>query len=240
MAHTPSPILGGAVGGAEVAAPPSLTRWVGLCAAAEGIGMTAAAAAAKGSQVLVGEPSGGWQVAFVLALVVAGGLVEGLALGVAQSVGLSSWLPRRRRTAWVLVTLAVAGVGWAAASAPAVLSAGAAGDEPALPVVLAGAAGLGVVMGGVLGSVQALVLRGVVRHPWRWVPANVAAWAVAMPLVFVGATSAGAAWSFLSVVAWGTLTGVVAGAALGLVTGAFLVWLKGSPARARDAVSAPS
>lgn len=58
--------------------------------------MTAAAAAARGSKVLVGEPSGGWRVALVLALVVAGGLVEGVALGVAQSVGLSSWLPCRR------------------------------------------------------------------------------------------------------------------------------------------------
>lgn len=95
-------------------------------------------------------------------------------------------------------------------------------------------------MGGVIGSAQAIVLRGVVPHPWRWVLANVAGWAVAMPLIFVGATSPGAARSFASVVVWGTLTGLVAGAALGVVTGGFLAWLIGSPAPARDALHAPS
>ena len=108
-------------GRSRVAAPPSLARWTALCAAAETVGMTAAAAAATTSKTFVGEQSTGSQVAVALALVVAGGLVEGLALGVAQSSGLSAWLPRQRRTRWVLATVVVAGLGWAGASAPAVL-----------------------------------------------------------------------------------------------------------------------
>jgi hypothetical protein len=203
------------------AAAPSLARWVALCAAAEAVGMTAAAAAAKASQALV---SGGTSRVVALSIVVAGGLVEGLALGVAQSRGLSVWLPRRARNRWVLVTVAVAGLGWSGASAPAAL-ADDGGTEPSLWLVLAGAVGLGLAMGAVLGGAQSLVLRGLVPRPGRWVIANVVAWAVAMPVIFLGATTPGAGWSALAVTALGTGTGALAGAALGLVSGWFLASL---------------
>lgn len=210
------------------AAPPSIARWTALCAAAEAVGMTAAALAARTSQGLVGESSTGRAAAVALSLVVAGGLVEGVALGVAQVAGLGRWLPGLDRGRWVLVTVAVAGLGWAAASAPSVL-ADDGGSTPPLPLILAGAAGLGAAMGAVLGAAQALVLRGQVAHPWRWAGANALAWPAAMAVIFVGATTPSAEWPTPAVVGLGTATGLAAGAALGMVSGWFLPSLAGPP-----------
>src|SRR5664279_5314504 len=90
----------------------SLFRWTALCAAAEAIGMTAAASAAKLSQALVGEPATSREVAIALALVVGGGLIEGAALGGLQALGLGRLVPELDRRRWLLVTIAVAGLGW--------------------------------------------------------------------------------------------------------------------------------
>jgi F420H(2)-dependent quinone reductase len=217
---------------------PSLARWVALCAAAEAVGMTAAAAAAKLSQALVGEPDGTREVVTVLAVVVAGGLVEGTALGVAQGSGLRAWLPDRTRRVWVAVTVAVAGLGWAGAALPGTLAGG--GDDGSKPpwlLVVAGALALGAVMGVVLGAAQAPVLRGHVAHPWRWVAASAAAWPAAMAAIFVGATAPSADWSAPTVVVLGTVTGLVAGALLGVVSGWFLPSLTGRPAHERAVVA---
>ena len=199
---------------------PSPAVWIGLCAAAEAVGMTAAALAATTSSA-PGVPASA-----ALALVVAGGLVEGIALGVAQAVGLRGLLARSGRRAWVFATVLVAGLGWAAASAPAAFDPGG-GSEPPVALVLGGAAALGAVMGAVLGAAQGWVLRGAVPHPWRWVGANAAAWASAMPVIFLGAMSPSADWSVIAVAALGTGTGLAAGAVLGAVTGWFLPSLCG-------------
>lgn len=208
----------------------SMARWITLCAVAEAIGMTAAATAAKASQALVGEPGNPREASLALTLVVAGGLVEGLALGGLQAAGLGRLLPGLDRRRWLLVTTAVAGLGWALASAPAALSGTDDGSAPPLLLVLGGAATLGAVMGLLLGAAQAGVLRGHVRHPWRWVCASAAAWAPAMAVIFLGATAPEADWSAPAVVALGTATGLVAGAVLGLVSWWFMDTLDGPPA----------
>jgi hypothetical protein len=215
------------------ARPLSLVRWTALCATAEAIGMTAAATAAKASQALVGEPGNGREAIVVLSLVVGGGLVEGVALGGLQAVGLQRLFPGLNRRRWLQVTTAVAGLGWAAASAPAALSGADDGTVPPLLLVLCGALGLGAVMGALLGAVQVSGLRGHVRHPWRWVGANTAAWAPAMAVIFLGATAPGADWPGPAVAALGTVTGLAAGTVLGLVSGWFLPTLDGSPAHNR-------
>jgi len=166
-------------------------------------------------------------VAVALSLVVAGGLVEGVALGIAQAAGLRRWLPKVVRRRWVLVTVAVAGVGWAAASAPAALSGDGGGGGPSWPLILACAAVLGAAMGTVLGAAQAAVLRGQLPHRWRWVGANAVAWAAAMPVIFLGATTPGAGWPVWTVVGLGAGTGLTAGAVLGLIGGWFLPSLAG-------------
>jgi hypothetical protein len=183
--------------------------------------MTAAALAAKLAQRISGDAPQGRDAALALAVVVAGGLVEGGALGVLQARGLRRLLPRFDTSRWVVVTAAVAGLGWAGASVPGVLGSDG-GEGPPLLVVLAGAVALGAVMGAVLGAVQALVLRGVVRRPGRWVLANVAGWPPAMAVIFIGATTPGSTWSIPTVTALGTVTGLVAGTVLGVITGRFL------------------
>ena len=200
-------------------------RWVVACAAAEAVGMTAAAGAARGADGLA--PLAGFLV------VVAGGLVEGTALGLAQSTVLSTRLGRTGRRAWVAVTVLVAGLGWAAGSAPATLAADAGGPAPSLGIVMLGGAALGLAMGALLGGAQATVLRHRVRHPWRWVTANALAWPIAMAVIFAGATTAGPAWSWPVVAGYGALTGAIAGAGLGLVSGSWLAALDGPPLRHR-------
>jgi hypothetical protein len=199
-------------------------RWLLACAVAETIGMGASAGAARVAQSMSPGPG--------VAVVVAGGIIEGTALGVAQGAVLRERLGPRHRT-WVLVTVLVAGLGWALGSAPAAVSGDESGTAPPLGLVVLGAAGLGLVMGALLGAAQAAVLRDRVRHPWRWVTANALGWTVAMAVIFTGATTAGADWAWPVVVGYGALTGGLAGAALGLVTGAWLPALDGRSLRHR-------
>jgi hypothetical protein len=203
-------------------------RWVALCAGAEAIGIAAAASAGWSAQRLPQDTSSG----AALALVVAGGLVEGTALGVLQAAGLAPVVPGLDRRRWILVTVLVAGLGWAAASAPATLSTDDGGPGPALVLVLAGAAGLGAAMGAVLGGAQSLVLRHRVAHPGRWPGANALAWTAAMPVIFLGANVTGADWPIWSVALLGAVTGAAAGAVLGLITALFLPGL--DPDRSRS------
>jgi deazaflavin-dependent oxidoreductase (nitroreductase family) len=197
-------------------------RWVLACALAETIGMTAAATAAR----LGNGSEDHW---LALAVVVAGGLVEGAALGVLQSKVLASRWSSIRRGTFVSATLAVAGLGWAVASAPGVLAGDGGGAGPPLPLIVLGAIGIGLVMGPVLGAAQAPAFRGAVAHPRRWILASTAAWPPAMAVIFIGASTAGAGWSTLAVAGYGALTGAVAGTVLGLVSGLWLDSLDGQP-----------
>lgn len=200
--------------------------WVVGCAVAEGIGMTAASSAA-----LLAEGMPEDSKALALGVIVLGGLVEGTALGVIQARLLRTVLGSRVR-AWALTTVAVAGLGWAGASAPQALSGDAGGAPPPVGLVLAGAAAMGLVMGAVLGAAQALSLRGLVRHPWRWVSVSAVAWVPTMVVIFAGATAPSSTWHAYQTVPLGLATGLAAGALLGLVYGVLLPTLDGPPPHA--------
>ncbi len=207
--------------------------WLVACVIAESIGMTASAGAARGATVLSdGGVAHASEVGF--ALVVLGGLVEGTALGVLQSRALGGLLGHRGRVRWLVATVLVAGVGWAAGSAPSALAEDSGtGSEPSVLAVLLGAAALGAGMGVFLGAAQGWALRGHARHPWRWITASVVGWAGAMPVIFLGATTVGADWPWGQVVVAGTVTGAGAGLVLGLLTGPFLRTFDGPPLRHR-------
>ncbi len=192
--------------------------------------MTAAALAARAADPVAGGAAGS---AFALFLIVLGGLVEGTALGTVQAVLLGRVFPRLRRRRYAVVTVLVAGLGWAAASAPRVLSGDSGGTPPSLLLVLPGAAALGLTMGALLGAAQAWSLRGAVPHPWRWVAANAAAWAPAMAVIFLGASAPGADWPLSALVGIALVTGAAAGAVLGVVTGWFLPSLVGTSVTGR-------
>jgi hypothetical protein len=200
--------------------------WVVGCAVAEGVGMTAASSAA-----LLADGMSDDARALALVVIVLGGLVEGTALGLVQARLLRTVLGPRVR-AWTLTTVAVAGLGWAGASAPQALSGDSGGAPPPVGLVLVGAAGMGLAMGALLGAAQALALRGRVRHPWRWVSVSAAAWIPTMVVIFAGATAPSSAWHAYQTVPLGLLTGLVAGALLGLVCGSLLPTLDGPPPHA--------
>lgn len=211
------------------AAAPSWSawRWTRACIAAETVGMTAASTAAVLSESL--SP------AAALAVVVAGGLVEGTALGWWQSGVLQDLYPRLRRRAYAVTTLLVAGLGWAAASAPAAFAGSGDGDDAAPPLLLIMlfAGGLGTLMGAALGAAQALTLRSAVAHPWRWVGASAAAWTPTMAIIFAGATTPDSSWPAPAIIATGALTGICAGGVLGVVSGAFIPSLDGPSTSSR-------
>jgi len=219
---------------------PFLAGWTLRCAAAEAVGMTAAATAAKFASVLAPESASATDRLAALGVVIVAGLVEGTALGALQADGLARLLPELDRRRWLRVTVAVAGLGWALGSAGPVL----AGDDaqaagPPLLLSVGGGAALGLAMGALLGAAQARCLRGNLDHPYRWSAVNAAGWSPAMGILFLGASAPAADWSVLRVAALGTLTGLAAGAVLGLVTGALLPVL-GEPPQRRAPSAPPS
>jgi hypothetical protein len=77
--------------------------------------------------------------------------------------------------------------------------------------------GLGVVMGAMMGAVQALAGRGKLRAG-RWILANTVGWVPAMAAIMLGAGSVGPAMGLGAIALVGGLSGAAAGLALGLVT----------------------
>ncbi|GAA4098751.1 hypothetical protein ACFFOS_01800 [Nocardioides kongjuensis] len=190
--------------------------WLGACTLAEAVGITAAAGAARLATWLtdVRDVAPGWG----LAVVVAGGLVEGTSLGVLQSVVLRRRLGDAAARRWTTATVLVAGLAWAAGSAPATLAGPGGGTPPPLLLVVAGGAALGATTGALLGTAQAAAVRRQAARPWRWVASSTVGWTVAMPVIFLGAGLPAADWPTPLVVALGTVTGTAAGAVLGVLT----------------------
>lgn len=73
-------------------------------------------------------------------------------------------------------------------------------------------------MGVLLGAAQGWAVRLRLSGVRRWAGWSALGWALAMPVVFVGATTVGATWSVPAVAATGAATGLLAGTVLGLVT----------------------
>jgi hypothetical protein len=91
------------------------------------------------------------------------------------------------------------------------------------------AALMGLVSGLILGAAQFWVLRQYLERAHWWKLANSLAWAMGMPIIFIGAGAVpeGAfTWVVLLV---GATTSAVAGAAVGAIHGLFLPWLLSSP-----------
>jgi hypothetical protein len=200
-----------------VQAAPSHVRWVAACAVAETVGIATAGALTVVSLRLDANAAAGLVATLPLMAVV--GLVEGGMLGTLQSRALGDLLPRGARARYVLGTVVVAVSGWVLASLPTVLAGDelAATEEPPLALVLPLASLLGAALGAVMGAVQWAVLRRFVARV-RWILANVAGWALAMPVIFLPATMLPAGSGVGTAVLWGAGGGLLAGLGLGLVT----------------------
>ena len=158
------------------------------------------------------------------------GTFEGLVVGLAQWLVLRRPFPTVSRRAWVLASAVGAFVAWTLGMLPSTLvdfgtHAGAAPPAAMSDTLMyALAAAMGAVLGPILGVPQWLALRRHVRHAAWWIPANAAAWALGMPVVFIGASSAPTG-GLPGLAATGGLTAAAAGAMVGAIHGLALIWL---------------
>lgn len=171
------------------------------------------------------------------AAILAGIFLEGVLVGWAQARVLRAVLPRFAGPRWIRATALGAGVAWLLGMIPSTVMAllappDAAGASPPTepPALLqyALAAGMGAVTGPVLGLGQWLVLRQEVEHAARWIPANAAAWAAGMVLVFAGMDCVPWAAGGIAVATGIYATCALAGGAAGAIHGRVLLSLSGA------------
>lgn len=214
-------------------------RWVLANALGELAGLGTVATVGFFMFQRAGEPANIAQaLAFAVAFILLGAF-EGVVIGLAQRHVLRTLLPAVR--GWVLATVVGAMVAWAVGMVPStvasLLQQGATTtsvpSEPPLLLVLLLAAGLGAVAGPTLAAFQWLRLsRAVPGRAWLWLPANAAAWALGMPVIFLGAQADQFTSSAAGIAGLVAVAIFVAGALVGAVHGAVLLSLAPHP-RAR-------
>jgi hypothetical protein len=149
---------------------------------------------------------------------------------------MAPWFPRISRFGWWLATLVGALAAYVLGYLPSTIislsqtitEAPPTAVEPPQTIVLLLAVGLGIVAGAVLSFAQYLVLRGKVSRAGWWIPANMLAWAIGMPIIFGAidlAFKLPEVWQSTSLMVF-ALLGV--GAIVGAIHGAVLVTIAGA------------
>jgi hypothetical protein len=210
-------------------------RWVGANAVGElfGLGGTLALVGFAISQMEIQNVV--WMVFISFLIAVGCSVIEASVVGLAQWWAMHPWLPGITRRAWWMATMIGALLAYILGYLPSTLmSLGEEASqttisEPAQWIVLLLAGGLGMVAGAVLSFAQWLVLRKHVGHAGWWIPANMLAWAVGMPVIFWGIDLAQRGQPVIQ--AGLLMAGVLllAGAVVGAIHGAFLVWMVSQP-----------
>lgn len=164
------------------------------------------------------------------ALAVASGGIEATVVGLAQWWAMHPWFPFLGKFVWWRATLIGALVAYVLGYMPSTLmdmgeatASSAPMAEPPQWVILLLAAGLGVVGGAVLSFAQWLAIRREVRGAGVWIPANMLAWMIGMPVIFLGidiAFEMSALWLSVFVMA---VTLFASGLIVGGIHGLFLV-----------------
>jgi hypothetical protein len=207
-------------------------RWVVANALGELVGLGTVAAVGLLLFRHAGEPTDVPQALAFAAVFVLLGAFEGVVIGLAQRQVLRTLLPSVR--GWVPATVVGAMVAWTVGMIPSTVaglkqhggSGVAAPSEPPLILVLLLAACLGAVAGPVLAAFQWLSLRRIMPgKAWLWLPANAAAWAFGMPVIFLGAQASEVMSSTAAVAASVALAIFIAGAVVGAVHGGVLLAL---------------
>ncbi|UCC63498.1 MAG: hypothetical protein JSV36_00070 [Anaerolineae bacterium] len=205
-------------------------RWVVANALAEMLGLGATFAVGVLIVTRLGDPRGLAAIGMMLLMTVSG-VLEGLVVGLLQWAVLRQPFPQVTRHSWLVATLVGALVAWFLGSLPATLMdmgadrPQASAQEPETWVMLAMAAAMGLFLGLILGVPQWRVLRHAVDKAWVWLPANSAAWALGMPIIFGAVDRAYQAATVAGSVATMALALALTGAVVGAVHGVALVWL---------------
>ncbi len=204
-------------------------RWVSANALSEMVGL-------GGTLLLTGLAFGmlqkvagvaGILLSFLFA-VLSGG-IEASIVGLSQWWAMHPWFPQVRRFAWWRGTFIGALTAYVLGYLPSsLMDMGEQGtqtavSEPPQAVVLLLAAALGAAAGAVLSYAQWLALRGKAQRAGLWIPANMLAWAVGMPIIFWAidlAFKLPQLWQAVLLIAAVLL---VVGALVGAIHGLFLV-----------------
>jgi hypothetical protein len=215
-------------------------RWVAANALGEmlGLGGTFAVGALIIPRLEGFQSVGMVLVSFLVA--VGSGAIEATLVGLAQWRAMFPWFPMITRRAWWLATLVGALIAYVLGYLPSTLmnlgeqgtASSAPVAEPPQWIILLLAAGMGAVGGAVLSFAQWLVMRKKVARSGIWIPANMLAWLVGMPVIFWGIDAAQKGqllWQAVLLLA-GTL--LLAGLAVGAIHGVFLVRLAGQRLKA--------
>lgn len=167
-------------------------RWVAANALSEmvGLGLTISVGAAVITHL--GDQQNMTVIIVTFLVAVASGAIEATLVGLAQWWAMHPWFPMVTRRSWWLATLVGALVAYVLGYLPSTLrglveqasQATIPAPEPAQWLVLLLAAGLGVVGGAVLSFAQWVTIRQRVEGASIWIPANMLAWLVGMPLIF--------------------------------------------------------
>jgi hypothetical protein len=164
---------------------------------------------------------------------VASGVIEATLVGLAQWWAMHPWFPMIQRTSWWLATLIGALLAYGMGYLPSTLmslgeqttQSQASVAEPAQWIVLLLAAGLGAAGGAVLSFAQWLIMRKKVARASLWIPANILAWLVGMPIIFWGIDTAQRLSGSVSVILFIAGVLLLTGLVVGAIHGAFLVRL---------------
>jgi hypothetical protein len=204
-------------------------RWVLANAGGELAGLgTVALTAWTFLSAMGGEQTLLQHILFALVMIAAGAF-EGAVVGAAQAWVLGPRLPGMPAWEWVRATVLGSFLAWILGMLPSTLMAALAessGVEPTEPGAAAGyglAALLGLVAGVILSFFQWRVLRHHLAGAGGWLAANAVAWALGMPLVFLGADLASRAGTIPAAVITAAITLLATGSVVGAVHGLWLV-----------------
>jgi hypothetical protein len=207
-------------------------RWVLANLVAELLGLGAAAGAGVLLASELGQP-GDWGATISFAVVmVLFGTFEGVLVGIGQRWAMQGAFDELPWGYWIAATGTGAFLAWILGMVPStwmslaadlsvaanVAPKGLAEISDAMQLLLA--VPLGAVAGLILAFPQFLVLRRYVERAWRWLPANALAWALGMPLIFLGAAGAAPGVPGETVI----LRAVVAVVGAGVVVGGVHGW----------------
>ena len=204
-------------------------HWVVANSLAELLGLGTVASVGYVISSQVAEPHGLSQALALASAFILLGAFEGLVVGWAQARLLKLRLPKL--TGWVRASVVGAVFAWVIGMVPSTLmrvgQSAEATQPPDIsePLRLLLAAGLGLAAGPILAFFQWRRLRQHVPHSGWWLPANAVAWAVGMPIVFLGAHVGAYLTGNIAIVVAVAVALAAAGAAVGAIHGRVLLWL---------------
>jgi hypothetical protein len=208
-------------------------RWVAANGLGEmfGLGLTFAVGVAVISRL--GNQQSVSGILLIFLVTVASGAIEATVVGLAQWWAMHPWFPVIKQSAWWLATLVGALVAYVLGYLPSTLmslgeqtsTSQATTAEPAQWLVLLLAAGLGAVGGAVLSFPQWITMRGRVQGASIWIPANMLAWMVGMPIIFWGIDAIQKLGDLSSVILCMGVILLLTGMVVGAIHGIFLTRL---------------